>query len=217
MKRTALNTFLEWFAGGIIAVIVPIVASGQEPVRLKIAYGQVYAVSGMTFDWTTIDVNVKNIAFQKSVVMHYKDPSTGNWKDFPLTFSGHYANYDVFSGANAPLTQEFVIKYGVPGEEHWDNNGSTNYKISTFVGDVGGNVMLKKATSHVGHEAGGGFTFTTSWFDGEIYVRNLSFNKRVGARYTADDGATWHDADGSYGGKVQAVANVVELGRDLEV
>ena len=210
MKRTALNTFLEWLAGGIIAVIVPIVASGQEPVRLKIAYGQVYAVSGMTFDWTTIDVNVKNIAFQKSVVMHYKDPSTGNWKDFPLTFSGHYANYDVFSGTNAPMTQEFVIKYGVPGEEHWDNNGSTNYKISAFVGDVGGNVMLKKATSHVGHEAGGGFTFTTSWFDGEIYVRNLSFNKRVGARYTADDGATWHDADGSYGGKVQAVANVVD-------
>jgi hypothetical protein len=102
MKRTALNTFLEWLAGGIIAIIVPIVASGQEPVRLKIAYGQVYAVSGMTFDWTTIDVNVKNIAFQKSVAMHYKEPSTGNWKEFPLTFSGHYGNYDVFSGANAP-------------------------------------------------------------------------------------------------------------------
>jgi hypothetical protein len=48
MKRTTLNTFLEWLAGGIIAVIVPVVASGQEPVRLKIAYGQVYAVSGMT-------------------------------------------------------------------------------------------------------------------------------------------------------------------------
>src|SRR4051812_22719268 len=112
--------------------------------------------------------------------------------------------------AATKTTQEFVIKYGVPGEEHWDNNGGTNYKIGAFVGAVGGNVMLRKATSHIGHEAGGGFTFTTSWFDGEIYVQNLSFNKRVGVHYTADDGATWHDADGSYAGKVQAVANVVD-------
>jgi hypothetical protein len=116
----------------------------------------------------------------------------------------------VFSGANAPVTQEFVIKYAVPGEEHWDNNGGTNYHIATFAGVVGGNVMLKKATSHIGHESGGGFTFTTSWFDGEIYVRNLSFNKRVGVHYSADGGTTWHDADGSYAGKVQAVANVVD-------
>ena len=164
----------------------------------------------MTFDWTTIDVNVKNIAFQKSVVMHYKDPAVGTWKDFPLIFSGHYGNYDVFTGANAPTTQEFVIKYAVPGEEHWDNNGGSNYRIATFVGIVGGNVMLKKATSHIGYEAGGGFTFTTSWFDGEIYVQNLSFNKRVGVHYTADGGATWNDADGSYAGKVQAVANIVD-------
>jgi hypothetical protein len=215
MKRTALNSFGQWLArvtlGAIVPMaIVPVAASAEEPVRLKVAYGQVYAVSGMTFDWTTIDVNVKNIAFQKSVVMHYKDPAVGTWKDFPLTFSGHYGNYDVFSGTNAPTTQEFVIKYGVPGEERWDNNGGTNYKIGAFVGAVGGNAMLKKATSHIGHEAGGGFTFTTSWFDGEIYVQNLSFNKRVGVHYTADDGANWHDADGSYAGKVQAVANVVD-------
>ncbi len=59
--------------------------------------------------------------------MHYKDPSTGNWKDFPLTFSGHYANYDVFSGANAPMAQEFVIKYGVQANS-WDNNGSTTIR-----------------------------------------------------------------------------------------
>jgi hypothetical protein len=70
--------------------------------------------------------------------------------------------------------------------------------------------MLKRATAHIGSEAGGGFTFTTSWFDGEIYVQNLSFNKRVGVRYTADGGANWTDADGSYAGKVQAVANTVD-------
>jgi hypothetical protein len=210
MKKTANKWCRRWLVGLALTAIVPMVGGADEPVRLKVAYGQVYAVSGMTFDWTTIDVNVKNIAFQKSVVMHYKDATAGTWKDFPLTFSGHYGNYDVFRGSNAPTTQEFVIKYAVPGEEHWDNNGGTNYHIATFVGAVGGNVMLKKATSHIGYEAGGGFTFTTSWFDGEIYVQNLSFNKRVGVHYTADGGTTWHDADGSYAGKAQAVANVVD-------
>jgi hypothetical protein len=211
MKKTALKWFGRWLAGAaLVTTIVPMAAGAAETVRLKVAYGQVYAVSGMTFAWTTIDVNVKNIAFQKSVAMHYKDPAAGTWKDFPLTFSGHYGNYDLFSGVNAPTTQEFVIKYAVPGDELWDNNGGVNYHIATFAGVVGGNVILKKATSHIGHESGGGFTFTTSWFDGEIYVQNLSFNKRVGVHYTADGGATWHDADGSYAGKVQAVANVVD-------
>ena len=110
MKRTALNSFGQWLARVTLAAIVPmasvpIAASAEEPVRLKVAYGQVYAVSGMTFDWTMIDVNVKNIAFQKSVVMHYKDLAVGTWKDFPLTFSGHDGNYDVFSGTNAPTTR----------------------------------------------------------------------------------------------------------------
>jgi hypothetical protein len=200
----------RWLILVSLAASIPMAAGAEESVRLKVAYGEVYAVSGMTFDWTTIGVSVKNIAFQKSVIMHYKDPAAGTWKDHPLTFSGHYENYDVFSSANAPATQEFVIKYAVPGEEHWDKNGVTNYHIGTFVGVVGGNVMLKKATSHIGHEAGGGFTFTTSWFDGEIFVRNLSFNKRVGVHYTADGGATWNDVDGSYAGKVQAVANIVD-------
>ena len=166
MKRSALKWLGRCLArAALAATVVPMAARAAEPVRLKVAYGQAYAVSGMTFDWTTIDVKVKNIAFQKSVAMHYKDPAAGTWKDFPLTFSGHYGNYDVFNGANAPTTQEFVIKYAVPGEEHWDNNGGTNYHIATFAGVVGGNVMLKKATSHIGHESGGGFTFTTSWFD----------------------------------------------------
>jgi hypothetical protein len=197
-------------AAAVLSAALPMAAGADEPVRLKVAYGQVYAVSGMTYDWTTIDVNVKNIAFQKSVVMHYKDPADGTWKDFPLAFSGHYGNHDVFSGGSAPSTKEFVIKYAVPGEEHWDNNGGANYHIATFVGQVGGNVMLKKATARIGSEAGGGFTFTTSWFEGEIYVQNATFNKRVGVHYTADGGATWQDADASYAGKVQAVANIVD-------
>src|SRR4029450_3686822 len=124
MKRTFSKSFNRLLLAVLLA---PASAGADEPGRLKVAYGQGYAVSGMSFSWTTIDVNVKNIAFQKSLVMHSKEAATGTWKDFTLNFAGHYGNYDVFSGANAPVTQEFVIKYAVPGEEHWDNNGGTNY------------------------------------------------------------------------------------------
>ncbi len=184
-------------------------AEETSPVRLEVAYGQTYAVSGMTFSWTTVRAKVKNIAYEKSVVLHYRD-SDGTWKDHPLGFMGHYGTYDVFGGTGStPTTGEFVLRYTVPGQEHWDNNKGANYKIGTFKGVVGGNVMLKQATAHIGHEVGGGFTFTTSWFDGEIYVQNLSHNKRVGVRYSADGGVTWVDVDGSYVGPERAVAGDV--------
>ena len=112
-----MRRFRHSLAGATLAaVVVSTSAAAQEPVRLKVAYGQVYAVSGMTFAWTTLYVNVKNIAFQKSVVMHYKDQVGGSWKDFPLTHSGYYGNYDVFSGANAPATQKENGEGGAPGQ-----------------------------------------------------------------------------------------------------
>src|SRR5215204_2517466 len=62
------NTATKWFGRSLGALLaaaaaVPMAAGADEPVRLKIAYGQSYAVSDMTFGWTTIDVNVKNIAY----------------------------------------------------------------------------------------------------------------------------------------------------------
>lgn len=185
-------------------------AAADEPVRLQVAYGQTYAVSGMTFSWTTIRVKVQNIAYEKSVTMHYRG-ADGDWHDHTLAFLGHYGNYDVFGGdGTTPLTEEFAIRYEVPGQEHWDNNGGSNYTIGTFAGAVGGNVMLREATARIGHESGGGFVFTTSWFEGEIYVQNLSFHKQVGVRYSADGGETWHNVDGSYVGPVRAVAADVD-------
>ena len=65
MKRSALKWLGRCLArAALAATVVPMAARAAEPVRLKVAYGQAYAVSGMTFDWTTIDVKVKNIAFQ---------------------------------------------------------------------------------------------------------------------------------------------------------
>ncbi|MFA5353426.1 MAG: hypothetical protein WC291_04290 [Thermodesulfovibrionales bacterium] len=167
-------------------------------VRLKAAYGEFYAVAGMTFSWSNISAKVKNIAYSKTVQLHYRSLTDGLWKDKTLPFMNHFENYDIFGSPSAPFCQEFVIKYIVDGSVCWDNNNGLNYQIGTYAGTVGGNVMLKKATARIGMEAGGGFTFTTSWIEGEIYVRHLTYHKKVGIRYSADGGVTWQDSDGSY-------------------
>jgi len=188
----------------------PAIAADPVPARLKVAFGETYAVSGMTFSWTTIRVKVQNIAYQKQVVMHYRDRGDNTWQDYPLSFTGHYGNYDVFSGdGSTPVTEEFVIRYNVPGQEHWDNNGGANYHIGTFRGAVGGNVMLNGATAVVYVESGGGFAIPVSRFEGQIYVQNLSYHKVVGVRWSRDGGATWQTTNATYGGKARAVASEV--------
>lgn len=201
-------------AAVLVCCLAPLAVRADDPVRLKVAYGQNYAVSGMTQSWTTIEAHVQNIAYEKSVFMYYKDPADQAWKEFPLPFKGHYGNYDVFGGVNAPASAQFVLRFTVPGATYWDNNNGTDYTIGTFRGRVGGSVMLKQATARIGSEAGGGFVFTTSWLEAEVYVANLSYNKRVAIRYSADGGITWADAAGSYAGKVQAVASTVD---DVEI
>ena len=71
---------------------------------------------------------------------------------------------------------------------------------------MGGHICLRSATAFRKVEAGGGFTFDTGWFEGEILVDNLAFDKRVGVAYTRDGGTTWNMVNGSYLGPVQAIA-----------
>lgn len=172
------------------------------PARPKVAYNDFYAVSGMTWNWTHVGVHVKNIAYSKIVQLHYKGID-GFWHDSDLVHGGYYGNFNVFGGGNAVYTNEFVIRYLVDGVEYWDNNGGQNYPSPC----VGGNIMLKKAVARIGTQAGGGFTVKTSWMEGEIYVSNISFNKKAVVRYSVDNGLTFSDADAIYAGKQKTTAN----------
>jgi hypothetical protein len=178
------------------------------PIRLKIAFNQNYAVSGMTFNWTTLFVKVRNIAFDKQVDLVNSPFGTSAWLTAPLPFVGHYGNYDVFGSDTTSLSgvETFALRYRVAGAEYWDNNAGADYTIATFQGKVGGHVCLGSATSQRRTESGGGFTFDTGWFEGEILVDNLAYNKRVGVAYSRDGGATWDTVEGSYAGSVRAVA-----------
>ena len=188
-------------------------AADPPPVRLKVAFGETYAVSGMTFSWTTIRVKVQNIDYQKQVTMHYRAPGASTWQDHPLALIGHYGNYDVFGGdGSTPVAEEFAIRYNVPGQEFWDSNDATDYQVATFQGAVGGNVMLSEARAVVYVETGGGYAIPVSRFQGQIYVQDSSYHKIVGVHWSRDGGATWQSTNATYGGKVTAVAgNVPEV------
>jgi hypothetical protein len=221
MPKRNMNNFVAAALRRVCAIAVAAVlvaspelarpaAADPPPVRLKVAYGENYAVSGMTFSWTTIRVKVRNIDYQKQVTMHYRAPGATTWQDHPLAFMGHYGNYDLFGGdGSTPVAEELVIRYAVPDQEFWDNNNGANYSIGTFHGAVGGNVMLNEARAVVYVESGGGFAIPVSRFQGQIYVQNLSHHKIVGVRWSRDGGATWQTTNATYGGKVMAVASQV--------
>lgn len=179
------------------------------PIRLKVAFNQNYAVSGMTFDWTTLFAKVRNIAFDKEVDLVYSPFGSSVWLERPLGFVSHHGNYDVFGSDSVTLSsvETFALRYRVAGAEYWDNNFGADYTIgAAFSGKVGGHVCLRSATAFRATEAGGGFTFDTGWFEGEIVVDNLAFNKQVGVVYTRDAGMTWNTVNGSYLGPVAAIA-----------
>ena len=72
-----------------------------------------------------------------------------------------------------------------------------------------------KHQGKIGHETGGGFTFTTSWIEGEIYVNNLAFAKRVGIRFSTDGGTTWQDSDAAFAGGVSEGTFATSSGAEL--
>ncbi len=155
---------------------------------------------------------VKNIAFAKDVAIHYAQ-SDGTWVERALIWQKNFGAYDAFSRSdNTFVTTQFVIRYSVDGQTIWDNNDGANYHIHEVrPNTVGGNVILNKATARRGSQAGGGFVFTTSWVEGDIFVNNLSFNKRVGIRLSANGWASFQDTNASFNGTVPVAEGLSQV------
>lgn len=172
-------------------------------VRLKYATTQTFAIGGIPggVAYTYVRAKVNNVAFEKTVVAHYRQLEAPYlWADIPLKWISHHGSYDVFGLGNDFVTNELVVRATVGGQTEWDNDGGLNYAVPSFRNVVGGNVMLSKANAKLGLQGGGGFVVQTSWFEGEIYVNNLCYAKRVGVWYTADNGASWQGRDAHYVG-----------------
>jgi hypothetical protein len=187
---------------------------GQQPIRLKYVESDSFSPGGGVtgVNNTEITAKVKNIAFAKDVALHHEQ-SDGTWTEKTLIWQKNFAAYDVFAlSDNTFVTTQFVIRYSVDGQTFWDNNDGANYHIDEIrPNTVGGNVILNKATARRGSQAGGGFVFTTSWVEGAIFVKNLSFNKRVGIRLSANGWASFQDTDASFDGNVAVAVGLSQV------
>ena len=172
----------------------------MDAVRLKLVRREFFSGGGFSGTYTPIAVKVKNIAFGKVVTVLYT-PDGSTWKGASLSFASHFGDYDGFSGTVNEQVQQFAVRYDVAGSVFFDNNCGGDYRLGSNLALAGGNVVLSKAKSKRGVQAGGGFVFTTSWLEGQILVNNLAFAKDVGIRLSADGGLTWHDTHAFFVGQ----------------
>jgi hypothetical protein len=187
-----------------------------QVVRLKYAESVTFSPGGGVTGVmdSHFDVKVKNIAVEKDIAIRYAQPN-GVFTEKAMTFppQNHFGDYDVFTLTDDTFsTTQFVVRYTVAGQTFWDNNQGADYRIDdVHPNTVGGNVVLNKAVAHRGSEAGGGFVFTTSRVDGEILVKNLSFNKRVGIRLSPNNWGTFEDTIATFSGPVSVAVGVSEV------
>ena len=188
----------------------------QSPIRLKYVESDSFSPGGGVTGVknTHVTAKVQDLAFAKDVALHYAQ-SDGTWAETSLGFQNHFGDYELYQLADSTVViNQFVLRYTVAGQTYWDNNNGANYAVSeTQPNTVGGNVVLNTATAHRGTEAGGGFVFTTSWVEGEIYVKNLSFNKRVGIRLTTNGWAASRDTDAMFSGKAVVAEGLSQVER----
>ena len=187
---------------------------GQQPVRLKYLESDNFSPGGgiTGVNNTHITVKVQNIAFSKDVAVYYAQ-ANGTWVGRALTWQKNFGDYDVFArNDNTFVSTEFVIRYSVNNQTFWDNDDGRNHQIDERrPNTIAGNVMLNKAIARRGSQAGGGFAFTTSWVEGEIFVKNLSFNKRVGIRLSANRWMSFQDTDASFQGNVAVAVGLSQV------
>jgi hypothetical protein len=183
----------------------------EQPVRLKYGLSETFSPGGgVSVTNTEISAKVKNIAFQKDAAIHYAQ-SDGTWTEKPLIWKKNFGDYDLFSRADDTFaTSQFVIRYSVPGETFWDNNDGLNYRLDdNYPNTIGRNVLLNKATAR--QEWEGSPAVAGSWVEGEILVKNLSFNKRVGIRLSVNGGQTFYDTTAAFSSTVPVYLGISEV------
>jgi hypothetical protein len=183
-------------------------------VRLKLARRGFFSGGGFSGTFTPITAAVKNLGFLKQVSAIYT-PDGIQWKEQALGFASTFGDHDLFGGTVNEQVNQLALRYSVGGSAYFDNNGGWNYSFGSRLTMVGGNVTLSFARARRGMQAGGGFTFDTSWLEGEILVNNLALSKEVGVRLSADGGGTWFDTPGYFAGETTTSGTFVGIGAEV--
>ena len=163
------------------------VTSEAEP-NVQLYYAQLSGPGEAAYDSYLGYVAVKNLGFDKNVVIHYtKDGQT--WNDFTAAYvkaDPNDSQYDIYSfnilAPSSPIT--FAVKYQVNGQTYWDNNNGANYHM-----EYPNLVVLGKSVVK---------TVKIINNPSIIYVKNLAYQKTVKIRYTTNNWNSYQDVDSKF-------------------
>ncbi|MBZ4394318.1 carbohydrate-binding protein [Myxococcus faecalis] len=188
--------------GLLVALCVGLFSSSAlaaDEVRLLKAVSTVSSRYGQTWQDVTYLLVVKNLAYEKQVAIHDKQPD-GTWLDLEASYAGDAGaghelwkvtrQYQSWGTSPQPTRDlEFVAKYTVNGQTYWDNNGGANYQLVRTNGP-----LLPRANVLVGSS----YWQPTGEVDIGIDVKNLAYTKSVTVVYTTDNWATSHEVAASF-------------------
>ncbi len=172
--------------------------AATENVKLLKVFTSSDALYGFASYVRRFKVEVKNLAYNKNVVISHK-MADGSWKDYTLNYISSTSNNTEIWGSDITITNsnyvgetpsllfadEFVARYEVNGTKYWDNNGGQNYKVGNLEGtflrsDL--NVSVDTYYSAIYNSYSNSNIFSV-----QVDVRNISPTKLVSVVYTTDN------------------------------
>jgi len=204
MTTNRLSLLSRWRAAlcllaGLTVGLSSASAHAADEVKLLKAVSMVGSRYGQTWQDVTYLVVVKNLAYEKQVAIHDKQPD-GTWTDLAASYAGDAgAGYELWKvtrqyqswGTTPQPTRdlEFVAKLTANGQTYWDNNGGANYHLGRADGPLLPRANVLVATS---------YWQPTGDVDIGIDVKNLSYSKNVTVVYSTDGWATSHEVAATF-------------------
>ncbi len=183
----------------------------STPVQLHAAATDTHWESGWGyFAHAEFTVRVENLAYDKSVEVHYK---TGDapWMDLELGYHETLATGSElwiggvsvlsYASVDSSADTQFAVKYTVDGTTHWDSNNGADYWLSAGVKPGAGShpPFVLGSSRHIKTEYASLDPRDSGLvLSGEVVVRNIAYDKHVTLVYTTDDWATVHTAPFGY-------------------
>ena len=153
------------------------------PVRLHKAWASYNAGHGQEQYFRRYSVIVQNSNYEKKISIHH-EKENGQWRDIPLRFRRSLPNNEeLWEGQvvvpGAYLSDEYAVKFEVNGQVHWDNNHGKNYHVNRMDGTYLSPSIPVSLDEYFSKHTG-------RYFNINVDVRNLGYEKQVEVHYTTD-------------------------------
>ncbi len=188
----------------LAAWLSPLLAYSADEVKLIRANSSIGSKYGFTWQNTGFDVKVKDLGYEKSVSIRYRD-ADGSWRDSALSFSrkaeegreiwtGNIGRYRSQDGQPlSPIDLEYAIRYTVNGTDYWDNNQGANYRMAANAGE---NLYDVEVYNNAYYPVNN--YFYGNLLGGTVVLRNIAPHKEVQVHYSTDNWQTVKVAQAQY-------------------